>query len=395
MNKRWTTMAICGAVLLRGFVAHAQEPSVSLPDITAQKQWRLYQYNKAKGRLAVRPEFPVKIKEGSTAQRQSLGIKIEWQSGGEFQFFAVEPITPLKPIPFTAKELRAWVHGSGTDHSIEAHFTDADGKELKTELGSTRVPGWRLLTRNIPSEWKQPVTFQNLTLHNWSARDPITTTIYVARLEAVGDKGITTALPLSPAPAPTQTEPVVVPTGIARTISDMNFPGEWRIPPKNQNGGSLSLTDAFPSELKTAPDMIRQSVQVNIQFPGSAAANGFNSFQVEPNQNLPVPFQLIEARLWLKGTGTRHTFDLLFTDADGKNVNLTPKPGRLEFDGWQQVTAQVPADCLQPLIFRGIEFYSWGIKEPANLAIGMSRLEFVIDPQHPIKREESVTNDAW
>lgn len=387
---------LCGLFFLAGSEGrcHAQE-SMVLPDLTHQGQWRMYQYNKAKGRLSVRPEFPGKVRDGDAAQRQSLGVKIDWQGGGDFQFFTVEPTMPLSALSFPVTELRAWVHGSGTDHSLEAHLVDADGKEVKLGLGSTSAQGWRLLTKRIPADWKQPLTFRNLTFHNWSDRSAVTTTIYLTRLEAVGEKNTTTALPLKPAPA---TSPLEIPqpiSGTARTVSDMNLPGEWRIPPKNTGGGSLSMTDAFPAEIKTDAQVIRQSLQVGIKFPGANAANAFNVFQVEPVRNLPVPYQLIEVRLWLKGTGTRHSFDLLFSDADGKNVNLKPSPERLDFEGWRQVTAKVPADSLQPLTFRGIGFYSWGIKEPADLAIGMSRLEFVIDPKHPVKQEESKTNDAW
>ena len=396
------TMAIlvlCCASLLYSFLAdcRAAEPPhpLSLPDPTNASQWRLYQYNKAKGRLAARPEFPGKVKDGNAAERQSLGIKIDWQGGGDFQFFTIEPTVPLVPLPFTATELRAWVHGSGSNHSIEIHLTDADGKEVKASLGSTGAPRWHQLTARIPADWKQPLTFRNLTFHNWEDRDSVTITVYVARLEAIGEKSITTALPLSPAPVKVQTVPAVVPVGVSRVVSDLNLPGEWRVPPRNQDGGSLSLTMAFPADVKTDLDTMRQSLQVGIHFPGSGAPNGFNVFQVEPIRSLPVPFQLLEVHLWLKGTGTRHNFDLLFTDADGKSVNLSPTPDRLDFVGWRQVSAKIPADWLQPLTFHGIAFYSWGIKEPANLAIGMSRLEFVIDPKHSVKREESTTNDSW
>ncbi|MES2461341.1 MAG: hypothetical protein V4671_12225 [Armatimonadota bacterium] len=385
---------LCGAVFLSGFAA-CRADAPALPDLIGPGQWRLYQYNKAKGRLAVRPEFPAKIKDGSAAQRQSLGIKIDWQGGGDFQFFSVEPATPAGPLPLSAKELRAWVHGTSTNHSIEAHLTDADGKEVKTELGSTSVSGWRLLTARIPPAWKQPLTFRNLTFHNWSDRGASAITVYVTRLEAVGENNVSTGLPLSPAPVSTAGAPVIPISGIPHTVSDMNLPGEWRVPLKNQGGGSLSMSTAFPDGIKADPDVLRQSLQINIRFPGSEAPNGFNTFQVEPIRNIPVPYQLIETRLWLKGTGTRHNIELMFSDADGKNVNLSPTQSRLDFDGWQQVTAKVPADSLQPLTFRGIGFYSWGIKEPANLAVGVSRLEFVIDPKRPVKREESKTNDAW
>jgi nitrogen fixation protein len=381
--------ALAGAGSTR---CYAQEMTV-LPDMATPEQWRIYQWNKAKGRLAIRPEFPTKVKEGSAAQRQSLGIKIDWPGGGDFQFFTVEPSTPLKPIPFTATEMRAWVNGSGTNHSIEAHFTDADGKDVKTGLGSTGAENWRQVITKIPTDWKQPLTFKNLTFHNWSERKAVPITIYVARLEMTGEGGKTTALPLSPA-LPDTSAPRPAPVGVARVVSEMNLPGEWRIPPANQSGGSLAMSNEFPADVTTDADSIRRSLQVNINFPGTAT-NGFTTFQVEPLQSLPIPFHLMETRMWLKGTDSGHSLSLLFTDADGKSVGVGTKPGRLDFNGWKQAIAKIPDDWQQPLTFNGIGFYAWGIKEPTRIAVGLARLEFVIDPKQPRKQEEKDTNDEW
>jgi hypothetical protein len=366
-----------------------------LPDLTAPGQWRLYQWNKAEGRLAIRPEFPAKVKEGSVGQRQSLGIKIDWPGGEDFRFFTVEPVATLQPIPFQATELRAWINGSGTNHSIEAHFTDADGQGVKTGLGDTGARGWRHVITKIPTTWKQPLTLKTLTFHNWSERKAIPITVYMTRLEVVGENGKTTALPLAPAEPKAVNQTTAAPTGIARIVSDMNLPGEWRVAPSTLVGGALAISEQFPSEVTTDVDAARRALKVNIKFPGSAAGYTLQTFQIEPLQNLPVPFQLLEVRLWLRGTGTSHNVELHFSDGDGKRVNIGTTPGKLDFSDWKQVTVKIPADWQQPLTFHGIGFTAWGIKEAADLNTEMTRLEFVIDSNQPLKGDESDTNDQW
>jgi hypothetical protein len=373
----------------------AADETTSLPDLTSPGQWRLHQWNKAEGRLAVRPEFPPKVREGSAAQRQSLGIKIDWPGGEDFRFFSIEPVAALQPVPFHATELRAWINGSGTNHSIEAHFTDADGQNVKVGLGDTGSRSWRQESTKLPATWKQPLIFKSLTFHNWSERKAIPVTVYVTRLEVVGENGKTTALPLAPPQAKAATEVTVPPVGLARTVSDMNLPGEWRVSPSTQVSGSLVVGTGFPAEAATDTDTARRSLQVNIKFPGSAAGHTLQTFQIEPLQNMRVPFQLLEVRLWLQGTGTRHNVELLFSDSDGKRVNIGTTPGSLDFNGWKQVTAKVPLDWQQPLTFHGIAITAWGIAEPADLTIGMSRLEFVINAKQPLKGDESDTNDQW
>jgi hypothetical protein len=391
------TLALGCCALFGGITSThcAANKAEALPDLTSPGQWRLYQWNKAEGRLSIRPEFPAKVKEGSATQRQSLGIKIDWPGGEDFRFFTVEPVAALQPIPFQATELRVWINGSGTNHYLEAHFTDADGQGVKAGLGDTGARGWRQVITKIPTTWKQPLTFKGLTFHNWSERKAIPITVYMTRFEVVGENGVTTALPLAPAESKVVTETAVAPTGIARIVSDMNLPGEWRVASSTQVSGALAIKEQFPTEVTTDADTSRRALEVNIKFPGSAAGHTLQTFQIEPLQNIRVPFQLLEVRLWLQGTGTSHNVELHFSDGDGKRVNIGVTPGRLDFNGWKQVTAKIPADWQQPLIFNGVGFTAWGIKEPANLNIGMTRLEFVINPAQPLKGDDSDTNDQW
>jgi hypothetical protein len=112
---------------------------------------------------------------------------VDWPAGPNFCFFSIVPTTPLPPIAFHALALSVWVRGSGTGHGLEAHFKDAEGKDVKIALGALDFSDWRKLRAKIPATFAQPLTFDSLTLHNWGLVGPERVTVCFARLEVTVD----------------------------------------------------------------------------------------------------------------------------------------------------------------------------------------------------------------
>lgn len=355
------------------------EETRPLGNLNAAGDWKLEQWNKAQGRFAVRPEFPAEVKTADDKQRASLGVKISWPGGEDFRFFSILPSGASDPIPFKATEVRVWVKGSGTEHALEIHFADADDKDVKVGMGTMAIEDWHQVKSPIPASWKQPLSLKSVTWHNWSARQAIDTTAYLAGLEVVVD------------PA----QKWAIATGEARAVSDLNLPGEWKASQWNKATGVVSIADDFPAELKTYAGAPRKSLKADMSFTAFTGGDTFKFFTVEPAKSAPVPLKLLEVRFWMKGAQKPHTIEMQFTDKEGKSVKVSPAPGNVNFEGWKQVRAKVPASWAQPVTFKGITIQNWDVKESADFSVLMTRLEFVVDAAQPMVKEKSATNDNW
>ena len=174
--------------------ARAAEATRTISDMNTPGEWVDYQYSSAKGRLAVRPEFPGALK-GKGGEETSLGVKTTWPGGEGMKFCSIVPANPAQTaVPFRLLKISLWVKGAGTGHHGEIHFTangqekGADGKAYKVALKEPiSWTEWRKVECDIPADWPQPLAVKSITLHSWGRPEPAETTTYFTRLEATYD----------------------------------------------------------------------------------------------------------------------------------------------------------------------------------------------------------------
>lgn len=190
----------------RAVLAEPAPETRTLSDLNLPGEWIADQWNKAQGRVGVRPEFPAGLAiPGGATEGSSLGIKINFVGGSPnaFEFFSIHPGATQELIPFKVLNASIWIKGSGRGQYMELHFTDATGQDVKVGVGQMDFADWRKVSAPIPASWAQPLTFKSLTFHNWHMPEPADITIYATRLEVTVD----TAQPLnagaSSAPAKT------------------------------------------------------------------------------------------------------------------------------------------------------------------------------------------------
>lgn len=172
----------------------AKEITRTITDLNVPGEWVEYQYNSAKGRLAVRPEFPEELK-GQGSEETSLGVKTLWPGGEGMKFASIVPANPEQTaVPFKLLKVSLWIKGAGTGHLGEIHFTAngqekaADGSPYKVALREPiRWTNWRKMECEIPSDWPQPLAIKSITMHSWGRPEPGETTTYFTRLEATYD----------------------------------------------------------------------------------------------------------------------------------------------------------------------------------------------------------------
>ena len=368
-----------GAVFTLSAPIFAADETRPLADLTVKDGWKPEQWNKAEGRVGIRPDFPEALADVPAAQKQSLGIKINWPGGEDFRFYNLAPVAASEPIPFKAKAVQVWVSGSGTAHTFQLNFEDGDGKDQKLAMGSVGFTGWKQLKTAIPSSWKQPIAFKSLTFHNWDTRAAADITVYATKLEVIVDNA----------------EKVGGSAGEARPISDLNLPGEWKAGQYNSATGTVSIIDDFPAELQTDGGAPRRSLQADLKFPGFG--DGFKFWSLEPSTPTAIPFKLLKLSLWMKSPNTPQFLEFQFKDAGGKSVKVSPSPGNLSFAGWRQVSARIPATFAQPLTFMGISVHNYGLNDPAAFQVAFTRLEATVDAAAPVggAAEKPKTNDNW
>ena len=162
--------------------AHADR-TVLLDDLTFPGRWQLDLWNKAPGQATLDTDTPP-----GTTDVGSLKVMIAWPAGDEFRFFSVAPKTPRGPIPYRLKEIALWVKADGDPHFFEIHFKDAKGADQKVGWTGLTHHGWLRLTKAIPQEWAQPLTFTSVTWHNWGMKDAGVPAINaLARIEGTVD----------------------------------------------------------------------------------------------------------------------------------------------------------------------------------------------------------------
>jgi hypothetical protein len=187
MNPRLLALAGLGVALAVTGRAQTLETRV-LTDLNLPGEWKTHQWNKAQGRIAVREEFPEEVKTEAGQKRESLGVKVTWPGGEGFRFFSIEPSAKPEPIPFKVVEASFWLKGSGTQHFIEFHFTDATGKDVKVGPHvRTDSTDWKKVSVKIPSSFQQPLAIKTITFHDFGIREPAEATMYVTRYEVTVD----------------------------------------------------------------------------------------------------------------------------------------------------------------------------------------------------------------
>ncbi len=171
---------------LLALTAQAKEETMLITDFSIPGEWTQSRWNKADGRIALRPNVPPALKDTEDAPEQSLGVKIEWPGGEGFRFFNVEPANS-EPIPFEVKELRLWYSGTGTGHLLVVVVDDAQGKSHKLPIGKMESTQWEQARLRVPAKVAQPITIKAINQHDWGIPTPAETTAYFSRLEAVVD----------------------------------------------------------------------------------------------------------------------------------------------------------------------------------------------------------------
>ena len=200
-RRTWGTprRPLCSWLLLLSLLAApagaaAAPETRPLADLDMPGAWVPAQWNSAALRVALERELPPPAPADPDAR--SLAADVRWPAGSDFRFANLEPHPKPAPIPFRVLSLGLWVKGSGTAHSLEAHFADANGKDVKVGMGDLRSTDWRRLTARVPDDSAQPLTLRSLTLHNWNARGAAETRLLLAGLDASVD----TAQRLVPGP---------------------------------------------------------------------------------------------------------------------------------------------------------------------------------------------------
>lgn len=388
MSRKTASAWAVAAVLAAAGAARAGQARV-LTDFVGEGEWKVSQWSKAKGRVAVRSESPPQL--AGRKSPKALGVKISFPGGGGFHFFSLLPSKPPVPVSHRVQSVSVWLKGAGTKHYFLATFVDAKGADRKVELGTLEGETWRKRTFKVPSTWPQPLTLKSLSFHDWGINEPADVTVYLARMEAEVDPNKKAGGGIEKKvykPLPRVTVP-----GAPRVYSDLNLAGEWRAEPWSKALGKLSIADDFPREIRTAPGEMRKSLQIDLTFAGG----GFQFFSINPAAMEPIPYHVNGVQLWVKGSETPHTIEFGFVNGEGKGVKVSPKPGRLSFYGWQQLTALIPKSWPQPLTFKGITLHNWGSYEPAEIAIAVTRLVVIIDPTRKLggTDDRHKTDDKW
>lgn len=173
-------------LLMSAFCAlptHADTQTVVISDMNLEGEFNKLSYSTAKGRMAVRSEQPPSLADQDDAPDKSLGVKVEWPGGEGFRFFQIVPSSVQQPIPYPVKGAKVWLNGQDSKHFFEMLFLDANGEKKKLSFKRIDFEGWKQLSRQIPSDWKQPLTFAGFNFHDHQTREPGEMTVYISRVE--------------------------------------------------------------------------------------------------------------------------------------------------------------------------------------------------------------------
>ncbi len=173
-------------------VVNSAEVVKKVTDFNVPGEWKPYQWNKATGKISVRPEFPDELK-GKGDEETSLGLKISWPGGEGMRFFTIVPEKQVT-IPFKVSKGSIWIKGTSNGRYLELHFlANGQEKDDKGKLYKLGGPGafnfdnWRKHEFTIPADWPQPLTIKSVTFHDWGCPQPAEDTFYITRYEFTCD----------------------------------------------------------------------------------------------------------------------------------------------------------------------------------------------------------------
>ncbi len=170
-------------LLLAALPLAAAEERILIEDLGFPGAFAPEIWNKAPGTVETSGEVP-----DEWDGERGLAVRVDWPAGAEFRFYNVLPRLSRGDIPYRLKQVSVWVQGAGIDRSLELHFRDAAGESVKLGLGNVSFEGWQQKQLNIPPDWRQPLRFGGLTLHNYGRNDAGGSgTVRFAGLEGVID----------------------------------------------------------------------------------------------------------------------------------------------------------------------------------------------------------------
>ena len=135
-----------------------------------QAAWTPDQWSTAKGQTSL-------AGEAATDGQPSGSLKIDAAfSGGGFEHFTAEPLTPLW-IPGNAKTVTLRYKISDARYALKMGFVDGWGRDqvggayLSWDLRTDPSGNWKTATFEVPPAWVRPVRIAGVTTHNWEARN--------------------------------------------------------------------------------------------------------------------------------------------------------------------------------------------------------------------------------
>jgi len=363
---RVVAVAALGASLWAAAPAAAGEKR-PLTDFVGKGEWEVFQWNKAKGQIEVCAE-PPPAAVGKDAPKQSLRVKIAFPGGEGFRFFNLVPSRPFEPVPHPVLKVTLWLKGAGTPHYVQINFRDGEGKQRKAGMGRLSGTEWGEQAFKVPKDWPQPLTLESVSFHDWSIPQPADVTFYLSRLEVEVDpaKRVDTA------------------SGEALAVPDIGAAEPWQPFRWNRAKGTAAVADEFPPDVKVGPGQSGKSRRLEIDFP---AGSSFAFYQLLLAEPLEIANRALEASCWFKGSGTPHSVEFYFRDAAGKTVKLIP--GKLDFDGWKQLRARIPANWAQPLKLTGLGIQNWAVAEAAKITVHAAAFEVRVAAGAPLPKPPS------
>ncbi|MDH7570283.1 MAG: flagellar filament outer layer protein FlaA, partial [Armatimonadota bacterium] len=177
------------------------------------------------------------------------------------------------------------------------------------------------------------------------------------------------------APAPTESETLL--------LSDPGLPDEWKTWQWNKTPVALSPDQDFPAAVAAGEGAVRRSLCLRIRWPDDQ----YRSLLLEPAApQEPIPYQVREVGVWVKGAGSAHLLDVRFTDANGKEARLPL--GALNFEEWRRLSAAVPAEWAQPLTLRSLSISTGAPRRAGTTPIYLGPLEAHINAGAPLAATE-------
>ena len=134
----------------------------------AANSWGPATWNTAMGSAGRSSDVPSENASGT----ESVLMKVSF-SGKGFEYFTITPGTGA--LPGHVKSVSVWAKVSNDRYSWALKFKDAQGRDQvngkKLELGFKPAVGdWKRFDFTIPSNWKQPLEFTGVLVHNWNRK---------------------------------------------------------------------------------------------------------------------------------------------------------------------------------------------------------------------------------